>query len=157
MPRNYDSIDIDFSWDGDLIVDQQGDIQDTSYNLLTSLQNEIFCILKSDLEDWRETPNYGADLGDFIGEPNIESVAKAIEERVTSALSIIIAQSDIKVRVVPVGVHRVLLTVNVEVLATTGNKLRAGDLVSVSFIYDYFERGVFVPIDEMNKFSGRNI
>jgi hypothetical protein len=157
MPRSYDSIDLDWTWDGDFIIDQQGDLKDTSEDLLLSLRNEIFTVVKSDLQDWREDPNVGADLGDFVGEPNIATTGKAIEQRVRVSLAAIINSSDIDVRVIPVGIHRVLIAITIQVLATSANRLSSGEAISISFLYDYFERGVFVPLDEMNKLSGRKI
>lgn len=157
MPRNYDEIDLDWTWDGDLLLDQYGDIKDTSEDPLLSLRNEIFSIIKSDLKDWREEPSIGTNLGDFIGEPNISDTAKAIEERVRTSLTIIVSTSDLHVRVVPVGIHKVLIAITLQVLATPNNKLAVGDTINVSFLYDYFERGIFVPLDDMNKLSGRKI
>jgi hypothetical protein len=157
VARNYDSIDLDFTWDGDFLADQQGDLKDTSEDLLLSFKNEVFTIVKSDLQDWREDPSVGADLGDFIGEPNTSDTGKAIEQRIRNALTIIATPNDLDVRVIPVGIHRVLIVLNIQVLATEDNGLKAGDAVTVSFLYDYFERGVFVPLDDLNKFSGRNI
>lgn len=157
MPRNYDSIDLDFTWDGDLLLDKQGDLKDTSDDMLLSFKNEITSLIKSDLSDWREEPGLGADLGDFIGEPNIIETGSRIENRVKSALLPIAIESDIAVRVVPVGVHRVLIMINIQVLSTPENGLRAGDTIDISFVYDYFERGIFTPLDQMNKLGGRNI
>ncbi len=157
MPRNYDAVDIDWSFDGDLLLDKTGDLKDTSEDSLLSFRNEILTIVKSDLEDWREEPAVGADLGDFVGEPNTPLTAKAIQERVSNSLLLICSQQDLSVRVIPVGVHKVLVAINIQVMATPKNGLRVGDSLTVSFLYDYFERGVFVPIEDMNKFSGRKI
>lgn len=157
MTRIYDSIDFDWTWDGDFLIDSQGDLKDTGENLLLSFQNEVFTIVKSDLQDWREDPGVGADLGDFIGEPNTSDIGKSIEQRVRASLALIADTSDTDVRVVPVGIHRVLIAITFQVLATQANRLRSGDTVSVSFLYDYFERGIFVPLEDLNKFSGRNI
>jgi hypothetical protein len=155
MARNYDSVDLDFTWDGDFLLDKQGDLKDTSEDLLLSFKNEIFTIVKSDLTDWREDPSVGADLGDFVGEPNTIDTAKEIQNRVKNSLLLIATESDISVRVVPVGIHRVLVALQVQVLPTAENGLRSGDVATVSFLYDYFERGIFTPLEEMNKFGGR--
>lgn len=155
MPKNYDSIDLDFTWDGDLILDENQDLKDTSYNLLASIQNEIFSTIKSDIKDWREDPSIGADLGDFVGEPNTSVTGKAIQDRIKSSLSYLVSPNDLAVRVVPVGVNRVMVTLTLQVIATPENGLRAGETINVSFLYDYFERGVFVPLSDMNKFGGR--
>jgi hypothetical protein len=157
MPRNYDSIDLDFTWDGDFLVDSQGDLKDTKEDILLSFRNEVFTVIKSSLKDWREEPGVGASLDDFVGEPNVADTGKAIEQRVRSALIVITSANDLNVRVIPVGVHKVLITITIQVLATPENGLTSGEALNVSFLYDYFERGTFVPLDEMNKFSRRNI
>ena len=157
MARNYDSIDWDFTWDGDLARDSSGDILDTSTDMLLSLRNEIFTIVKSDLGDWREESSVGSDLGDFVGESNTKDTAIAIQERVSNSLTIICSSNDINVRVIPTGTHKVLINIQVQVLATQQNGLKSGDTLLVSFLYDYFERGTFVPLEEMHKFNSRNI
>jgi len=157
MPRNYDDIDLDFTWDGDYITDETGDLKDTSYDLLQSLKNQILLRIKSDLNDWREDPNVGADLGDYIGEPNNQTTAKSMSARIRGSVLDVIAASDIDVRIVPISSYRVLIKLNVQVLSTPDNRLQPGNTVTIDFIYDYFERGVFVPLDDLNKFSGRQI
>lgn len=152
-----DNVDIDLSWDGDLLIDQTSDLQSTSYDALQSIRNQITLRVKSDLRDWREDSNLGADLGDFIGEPNNSTTGKRIQERVQASVSDILSAGDVAVRVIPVGVSKVLINIRVQVLATPDNHLKAGDIITIDFAYDYFERGVFVPIDEMNKFGNRSI
>lgn len=157
MPKNYDDIDLDMSWDGDLIKDDSGDLKDTSDDFLLSFKNQIFKRIKSDLKDWRDDPEIGAGLGDFIGEPNTAENGRLMEQRVRASLLDIVQPSDLEVRVIPIGIHRVLINLRVQVLATPENELRAGEQITVSFIYDYFERGVFVPLDELNKMGGRSV
>ena len=157
MPRIYDSIDFDFTYDGDFVVDETGDIADTADDLLRSIKNEIFSYVISDLQDWREHPNIGSDLADFVGEPNVKATAEAIQSRLQASLSQIVASSDLGIRVVPVGIHKVLIILNILVKATVENRRQSGDTISISFLYDYFDRGVFVPIEEMNKLADRKI
>jgi hypothetical protein len=157
MPKNYDSIDLDMSWDGDLILDKSKDLKDTSDDMLLSFQNQIFKRVKSDLKDWRDEPQIGAGLGDFVGETNITEIGKLMEDRIRASLLDIVNSNDLEVRVVPIGPHRVLVNLRVQVLATPANGMRSNEQITVSFIYDYFERGVFVPLEELNKFGGRSI
>lgn len=157
MASNYDSVDLDFTYDGDLILGFDGDLQDTSRDLLLSIQNEIQSIAKSALTDWREDPNIGADLDDFVGEPNNRATAEDMQARMESALSIVVNVSDLSVRITPVHIHRVLVMVSLQVLATPGNRLTAGASISFSFLFDYMETGVYVDLDTMNHFSERGI
>lgn len=157
MPSNYDSIDLDWTIDGDFMKDSSGDLKDTSEDLLLSFKNEVFTIIKSDLKEWREDLNVGAGLDDFIGEPNSKEIAARLEDHVKSALLLIASSSDLNIRVIPVGVYKVLITVNIQVLATVDNGLQAGEGVSVTLLFDYMERGTFVPLDDLNKFGNRTI
>lgn len=157
MASNQDSIDLDFTFDGDFIINGQGDIKDTSEDLLLSFRNEIASIVKSNLEDWREDPSIGANLEDFVGEPNTKDIADAVKSRIASALSLIIRESDVSIKAVPVNVHKLLVIITIEVLATPENRLVAGESIVVNFLYDYFERGIFVPLDDLTRFGGRRL
>lgn len=158
MASNFDSIDLDFTWDGDLLLHDDGDLKDTSEDLLLSLRNEIQSIVKSNAGDWRESLEHGASLDDFIGDSNSRETARLIQDRVEQSLRILGRLSDFSVRVVPVHIHRVLIIVSVSVMATPENRMRAGDSVVVSFLYDYLEKGIFIPVDDFTKFSsGRNL
>lgn len=156
MARNYDSVDLSFTWDGDFIA-EDGDLRSTDDDLMASLRTEVLTVIKSDLQDWREDPGVGANVSEFIGEPNIPETAKLLEGRIKSSLSLIIQSEDLFVRVVPVGPHKVLITLQIEVLATPDNKLITGDLISITLLFDYMERGVFATIEDLSKFGGREI
>jgi hypothetical protein len=157
MASLYDSVDLDFTWDGDYIIDSSGDLKDTSDDYLKSIQNEIFSIVKSSVGDWKEDPQLGADLDDFIGEPNDRNTAANMKARLQSSLTQVVNAKDLSVRIVPVHLHKVLIIINLEVIPTAQNKMRGGNSVTINFLYDYFEKGVYVDIDDMNHFVGRNI
>jgi hypothetical protein len=157
MAGNYDSIDLDWTWSGDFTLDDDGDLKDTSEDLLLSLVNEITTIVKSSVGDWAEEINIGADLDDYVGEPNTSATAKSILARLESALAIIVSPNDINVRVTPVHIHKVLIMITVQVKSTPENKVSPGDVISLSFIYDYFEKGIFVPLQELNQVSNRRL
>lgn len=143
---DYDSIDLDFMWDGDYAIDGNGDIQDTSYDYLQSLRNEIANIVKSELLDWEQDPTIGANISDFLGEPNTREMGELIEDRVRTSLisARVVLPEDVSVRVVPVGVHRVLITVSVLVVATANNQLNVSEPIVASVIFDTMEQGLFV-------------
>jgi len=157
MAGNYDSVDFDFTWDGDLVLDTQGDLKDTSSDLLMSIKNEIFTVVKSSLGDWREDINVGADLDDFIGEPNSRDTAEGIETRLRSALSEILAVQDLGIRIIPVNIYKILIVLTLEVLPTPQNGLKAGTTIKITFLYDYLEKGVYVDIEDYAHFAGRGI
>ena len=157
MASNYDSIDFDFTWDGDFILDTQGDLKDTSEDLLLSFRNEIFTIVKSSLGDWREDPGVGSDLDDYVGEPNSRETGVGIKTRLESSLSEILSPSDLRIRIIPVSIYRVLIAMTIEVLPTPENRLRAGTSIQTTFLYDYLEKGVYIDLDDHAHFAGRGI
>lgn len=157
MAGNYDSVDFDFTWDGDLVLDTQGDLKDTSEDQLLSIKNEIFTIVKSNLGDWREDMNVGADLDDFVGESNSRETGENIQIRLESALSEIVSLADVKIRVVPVSIYKVLIALTLSVLPTAENGIQAGTTISTTFLYDYLEKGVYVDLDSYARFAGRGV
>jgi hypothetical protein len=157
MAGNYDSIDFDWTWSGDYIIGDDGDVQDTSDDRLLSLVNEITTVVKSSVGDWAEEINVGADLDDFVGEPNTRATADDILSRLESSLALIINPNDLNVRVTPVHIHKVLIMISVQVKATPENNANPGDVITLSFVYDYFEKGIFVPLGQLNGISDRRL
>ena len=151
---NYDSIDIDWTWDGDYLIGKDGDLKDTSYDYIQSLLNEIRTVVRSEYDDWELHTMLASNLSDFLGEPNSKAVAKAIEERIISSISAvgIVAAADLQVRVVPVQNHIVLITLTISAEATSKNSLSAGEPVIVSLTYDSLEDSVFfLPVNEVER------
>ena len=141
----YDSIDLDWTWDGSFILGNDGDLKDTSDDLLRSFTNELHNVARSEFDDWQENPNFGANMSEYRGEPNTRAVGIAMRDRMISRLvaAQIVQQEDISARVVPVGKHQVLLILSVSATATAGNNLSVGQPVVVTFLYDSLEDSVF--------------
>jgi len=143
---DYDSIDLEFTWDGDYAIDDDGDIRDTSYDYLQSIRNEVANIVRSELLDWEREPTIGANLSDFLGEPNTREMGQLIQDRVKTALIAagIVLSEDVSVRVIPVGVYKVMIAISILAIATTNNQLDISDPIVVSTIFDSTEQGLFV-------------
>jgi hypothetical protein len=141
----YDSVDSYWSWDGDYAIGPDGDLKDTSDDFLSSLEQEIATVVKSEVGDWQLNPLIGATLTDFLGEPNTRENGKLIEDRVRFKIidAGIVAPEDLSVRVVPTGIHTLMIMINVMTVATTDNRLEVGSAVSVNIIYDTMENGLF--------------
>jgi len=141
----YDSIDMDFSWDGDYAISDDGDLKDTTYDYLQSLRNEIHNVMRSEFGDWELNPNFGANASDFRGEPNTRETGTAIEERFRARIVAagIVRAGDLGVRVVPVGIHQVMVVINISATATPANGLTAGELLTITLLYDTLEDSVF--------------
>jgi len=142
---NYDSNDLDWTWDGDLILGDDGDLADTSSDLIVSLENEIRTVIRSEFGDWEEHPILGANLSEFLGEANTRQTGNKIREQITSRIVAIgiVKQEDLFVRVVPVGDNQVLVIITVMASSTPANRLAAGSPLEVVFTYDSLEDSVF--------------
>lgn len=141
----YDSIDADWTWDGDFVRGDDGDIGDTSYDTLKSVQNEIATIVKSELTDWELDPFIGTNLSDYSGEPNTRETGEAIEERVSLALesSTVVQSNDVAVRTVPINVHQVMIMITLFTGWNSTNQLSPAEPVSVNLVYDTIEKDIF--------------
>lgn len=151
---NYDEIDSAWTWDGDFVISDNGDVQDTRSDGLESLRNEIHTIVRSEFGDWEKHPIHASNLSDFRGEPNNRETAQAIEERLISSItsSGLVSESDISIRIVPVHQHQVLILIRINAAATPNNQLEPGDSLVVAFTYDSLEDSVFfMPPSETEK------
>ncbi len=144
MAANYDIIDLTYTWNGDYKIGHDGDLEDTSEDQIQSLIQEICDIVRSSIGDWEEHPNRAASLDDFIGEPNNRDTADAISARIKTALisNDLVRANDVSVRVIPVGIHQVMIVVSVSVLATQNNSIIAGGQAIVSLLFDSIEKSV---------------
>jgi len=148
----YDSIDLNFSWDGDYIRGKDGDLEDTSDDYILSIINEIRNIVKSETLEWEKDPTLGANLADFQGEPNSRETGIAIERRIIGSITNlnIVRSGDLNVRVVPVNIEQVLIIINLNAQPTPGNSLSAGEPVKITLVYDTVERSVFfLPLNQI--------
>lgn len=146
---NYDSIDLAWTWDGDLVIDKLGDIKDTQDNYLQALADTIQAVVKSETFDWEKDPMVGANLSEFQGEPNTRQLGKAIEDRVKIALisQNIVQRGDINIKVVPVHANQVAIYITVSVEPSSKNGLSPGEPLQLSLIYDTLENTTFFILD----------
>lgn len=156
---NLDSIDLDFSWNGDYLIGHDGDLLDTSDDLLRSLVNEIQTIVKSDFGDWLKQPNLGAGLNDFKGEGNTRDTGNKIKQRLVTKLTAnnLLRQSDLQIKITPVHTHQVLIMIRVQADATAGNHLQAGQPVIVNLIYDSSEGAIFYLPENQIKRNNKSL
>lgn len=138
MAVNYDSIDLRFSSEGDFSIDALGDVRDTSDDLLRSIRQELETRVRSSLRDWLSDPWLGADLTDFIGEPNTRELANDIALQIRHALVFdgLVASSDLEVIPMPLDVHVIVfrLVLKVSTLEDTGS-------VTIDVAYDTLQDG----------------
>jgi hypothetical protein len=143
----YDSIDFKWTWDGDYVLGQDGDIADSgsSGDYLESLITEVHTVLRSEFGDWQYDPNLGTNLSDFVGEPNSRENGQQIEQRIQSRLvaAQLLRPEDVIVKVIPTGKHEIFVTITVNATSTPLNKLEPGSSLIVSLVYDTLEDNVF--------------
>ena len=78
--------DLRWTWNGDFVIGNQGDLMDTSAHELLSFIQEVKTRVRSDLYDWKLHPSLGASLSDLIGELNNKEIAERGKARIISAL-----------------------------------------------------------------------
>jgi hypothetical protein len=140
----YDSVDLEYSWNGDFQPGQDGDLADTSDDQIRSLEQEIQTIANSALGDWEEHPTFASSLDDFVGEPNNRDTAAALANRLRTALisNNIVAAGDLSIRIIPIGVSKVMITIAVVAASTPNNSIIEGQAAVVALLYDYVEHGI---------------
>lgn len=144
MPSYYDDLDVSFDWTGDLDL-AAGDIKTTQSDSLQSLLDQIHSICASSFNDWAIYPNRGAQIDDFVGEPNTRNTAARIRERLALALvsAEVVVEDDLEIKIIPVHAHRVLVIMKIHALPTAYNNLREGQTLQTSFVYDTVEQNMF--------------
>ena len=141
MATNYDSVDLYFSEEGDFALDSQGDTIDTSFDSLRSIKQEVRTRVMGQLRDWKIYPSIGANLADFIGEPNDRGNALSIQNRIVNSLTFdgLIKREDLNVALMPLSQSSIFCKIELNILTTTGNS----KLVNLAtFLYDSQENGV---------------
>ena len=102
--------DFRWTWNGDIVIGETGDIKDTREHDLLSFVQEIKTRVRSDLYDWQLHPHLGAALSDLIGRPNSKELAEQGKARIISALirNGLVARKFIKISYVPVDRHHLM-------------------------------------------------
>jgi hypothetical protein len=150
----YDAIDVNWSFDGDFSVGNDGDLGDTHDDLIQAKVQEIQSLVKSEVGDWKAHPGFAATLSDYRGEPNTREVGKQIEKRISFSLisNNVVRPEDLDVRVVPVGIHEVIIFIKVNAMATNRNSLQLGQPIVVTVVYNTVEDSVwFRPQDQTER------
>ena len=137
MPKNYDNVDLYWTFDEDLLIGPGGDLMDTEDDVLLSLMQEIKTRLAGDMEDWELYLDVGAQLSDLVGEPNNKMTAEAGKAKIFSALTKdgLVAASDLSVKYMPLSHDSLLYKVVVKVEPTVKNFQT--QQIEVSLLYDY--------------------
>lgn len=126
-------VDLWWGWSGDLVIGPDGDLKDTSEHDLVSFMQEAQTRLRGELYDWALHPHIGASLTDLVGETNSRETAEDGKTRIIAALTkdSFVDTLRIKVRYVPVGLHKILYSVVLSV-----PNIGADEIVNLSLLWD---------------------
>lgn len=102
-------VDIKLTLDGDLEIGPDGDLA-TVYGDEQIAQEALFR-LKTTRGDYVLSPDVGASLEDFIGEPNTPFVRTAIEQRIYNTLTSKGLIIDPTIDVIPIGLNDVYVLI----------------------------------------------
>ena len=116
---------------------------DTEYDPLRSFIQEVRTRVESDQGDWKNFPDIGAGISDFVGEPNNPITAEGIRTRIMGALARdgFVHTSDMKIKYLPLDRDKLLLRLSFEVAPTATNG--STQVLTHSMIYSYSENNVY--------------
>jgi len=139
----YDGIDLLWTDDGDFALSRNNDIADTSHDPLLAVAQDIYDRVKCDKGDYKEIPNIGASLSDFIGEPNTRSNSKLLEKRIFNAMKVggPISLGDVSVSTFPISKHNLAIKFTLFTQPTQWN--RKSQFVRMHLLYSYSENNVY--------------
>jgi len=143
MAQNYDRTDLLWTSRGDYFMGGDGDIMDTQHDPLRSLLQEAKTRSESDQGDWVVFPTVGADIRDFVGEPNIPPTAEAIKTRLLAACGRdgFVHSQDIKIHYMPIDRDKLLFRVTIKVAPTAANG-NSNELTWL-MVYSYSDNNVY--------------
>jgi phage baseplate assembly protein W len=143
MAQIHDRTDLFWTSRGDIKIGGDADLMDTEYDPLRSFVQEIETRVAADQGDWKNFPNVGSGISDFVGEPNNAATAEAIKTRVISALARdgFIRTRDMKIKYMPVDIDKLLLRASFKV-APTARNVNTETLVR-TMLYSYSDNNVY--------------
>jgi len=132
-------VDIGMSYDGDLMVDEDGDL--AKVEGFDWLCREVSKRIRTENPEWVGHPTIGANLGDFIGQPNTAGMAKIIRKRVKHTISKgnIAFPGEFSVRVVPIRRDAIMIMIYLNL---------AGHRTELEKVIYSFGRGVVESVEE---------
>lgn len=145
MGSYYDSVDAAFSWNGDILLGDQGDIKDTMYDTLQSIVDQVSIICASSYGDWAIYPSRGAGIDDFVGEPNNRTTADRLHDRIRISLTStgLITEEDLNINVIPISIHKLLIIIYIDAISLGTNRIEDEGPLKVALVFDTAQRQVF--------------
>ena len=137
---NYEAVDLRFSADGDLIVDEGGKMLDSATFPLLSLKQEIITRVLSNIGDWNDHPWLGTNMQAFIGEPNNEDTIQKIVSSLRHGLTVdnLVSNDDLEILWAKWDVNTLAMVVVVEV---GGLSTEDEGKLEIPFVFDFEDLG----------------
>lgn len=145
MANYYDAADAAWSWNGDFLLGDQGDLQDTMYDTLQSVIDQVNIVCASSYGDWFVYPGRGASIDDFVGEPNNKQTANRLHDRIRVSLTSmgLVDENDLNINIVPVSIHKLLIIIQIDAISLGSNTLENNGPLKVALVFDTSQRQVF--------------
>lgn len=145
MANYYDSTDAAWSWNGDFLLGDQGDIKDTMYDTLQSIVDQVSIICSSSFGDWALYPSRGAGIDDFIGESNTRITADSLHDRIRISLVSmgLVSEDDLRINVIPISIHKMMIVIYIDAISLGTNKLEQDGPLKVALVFDTVQQQVF--------------
>lgn len=132
-----------------LIVTSKNDLGGISSTETDQIQGFVQLIdtwLQADPGDWRDTPDVGVGLYEFIGKPNSRETAELIKQKIFNGLTQagIVRSGDLEVDITPIDIHSILIMLHIKARPTSNNSLTQ-DTISIGYSFNIGERNI-VPL-----------
>lgn len=129
-----DRRDLYFTSEGDFVISETSDLEETKNHQYRNLIQQILTRLMSSKGDWALQPTLGASLGNYLGQPNTRETGDKIKTRILSELSRggLLAPSSLKVEIAPVTATGIIILITATPPGSRGS-------VFISFTYDMSE------------------
>jgi len=135
--------DLYWTLDGDFAFGEEGDLKDTSFDVYRSLFQEVRTRCRSASKDWALHLTLGANIDEVIGMPNNKGTAEEGKTRIIAALvqGGFLPRRAIRVRYLPMGRHRLLYDITVEVMNSATGRSR---MLKTQLLFDTDEQSLSV-------------
>ena len=132
---NPKSVDLYWTQEGDFAFDPKTeDLMDTSLSQYRGFVQQILTRIMSNKREWSLQSQIGANISDFLGQPNSRETGQRLQDRIVAELTrdVLVDPRALRVEVVPTGKS----TVEIFVLVTPAGSRKA---INLRFGYDLAE------------------
>lgn len=133
----YNLEDIKTTTSGDLVVSKKGDL-DLS-NSLETYKSVVKFLVKTDWGEYVPMYTVGCNLGNFVGEINVEKTHNRMESSIRDSISKVFSQTDFDVVVSPFDMYEVVCFVFLAGTYLVDNEYRKFNQERITFTFPLLE------------------